>query len=186
MSKSFDDVMASAKNGRRRTTETVCFSPDLAEQYQAHVIAASAAKAADDGRDPEAPTNRRSGDDPRWMAELKAAQKLVEDNPDSFYDIVLEQLPKAEWLRLLTAHMPRDGHPEDDGRYNAASFPSAALEASLIDPEPNDERIAYFESVLSAGEWDRLAVVIWNLNKGARSVPKADQLSSILSAFGNS
>lgn len=185
MSKSFADVMASKSNGRRRTTETVCFSPDLAEEYQAHLIAAAAAKSEDErrGRDPEATSNRRSADLPKWQVELEKAAALVEDNPESFYDVVLEQMRRHDWLRLRTSHMPRDSHKEDQGRFNAASFPPAAVAASMVDPEPTDDVIAWLEDNLSSGEWNRLALVIWNLNEGTRSVPKADQLSSILDAF---
>lgn len=185
MPKNFNDVMASKSNGRRRATETVCFSPDLAEEYQAHLIAAAAAKSDDDrrSRDPEASENRRSADVPKWQAELQKAAALVEDNPDAFFDVELEQMRRADWLRLRTAHMPRDSHKEDEGRYNTATFPPAALAASMVEPEPADDVIAYFEDTLSSGEWRRLATVIWNLNEGARSIPKADQLSSILDAF---
>lgn len=188
MPKSFADVMASKSNGRRRTTETVCFSPDLAEEYRAHLIAAAASKSESDrrGRDPESTETRRSADMPKWQTELQKAAALVEDNPDSFYDVVLEQMRRHDWLRLRTAHMPRDGHKEDEDRYNVASFPPAALAASMVDPEPTDDVISYFEDNLSSGEWNRLAVVIWNLNEGTRSVPKADQLSSILDAFAQS
>lgn len=185
MSKSFADVMASENNGRRRATETICLSPDLGEQYQAHVIAAAAAKAEDDRRDPESPSNRRSADLPKWRAELEAAQALVEANPTSFYEAILEALPRAEWLRLRTAHMPREGHPEDADRYNSDTFPEAAVIACLVDPVPSDDVAEYLRANLATGEWNRLATVCWNLNEGARQIPKADQLSEILGGSGS-
>ncbi|EFQ84711.1 hypothetical protein HMPREF0063_10052 [Aeromicrobium marinum DSM 15272] len=185
MSKSFADVMASEKNGRRRTTEQVCFSPDLAEEYQAlgleYMEARRSEEARAANRNPEKPkpTGRIAGD-PASVNLLKQMAALVDENPDSFHEFVLQQSKRSDWNLLLSKHAPRDSKPQDAGRYNMDTFPPAALRLALVDPEPDDEMLAFCDEILSSGEWKRLASTIWHLNEGVRAVPKAEHLSLIL------
>ena len=187
MSKSFADIMKSEKNGRRRITEQVCFSSDIATEYQALSIEFVEAKRTEDqtraSADPDKPASgRRLAAKPKSVEILEQMTALVSENSDAFYEVVFEQLTRADWLKLRAAHPPRDKSDDDRGLFNVESFPFPAIVASMVDPEPTDEVVGYFESVLSHGEVERLANLIWNLNEGVRSVPKgeADLLSLLL------
>ncbi len=192
MSKSFADVMASGKNGRRRVTERVFFAAEIAEEYQAlsleYVAAKQKEEAAAATRDPEKPdtTKRLAGGDSPSTAILKQMQALVDENSDAYYDVTFEQMRRHDWLQLRTQHGPRDD-VEDERLFNTDTFPPAAVTASMLDPEPTDEVLAFFAENLSNGEWERLANIVWNLNEGVRSVPKAetDLLSLLLAGDAN-
>lgn len=182
---SFAEVMAAKTNGRRRVTEQVCFSPTLAEDYQALVIEYAAAKSEEERAAASPPpeggrTGRLVPVDPKPHEVLKRLAALVEDNPTAFYNVTLEQLERADWLKLRGEHPPRDSVTADRDLFNDETFPPAAIAASMIDPEPTEDVLAYFGSTLSNGEWERLAQTIWNLNEGVRSVPKVEQVSQIL------
>ena len=188
--KSFADVMKSEKNGRRRVTELVCFSVDIATEYQALSLEFVEAKRQEDKHqqapDPDKPTSgRRLAQKPKSVEILQQMQALVDDNSAAFYEVVFEQLPRADWLKLRAAHPPRDSHADDRGLFNAESFPLPAIVASMVDPEPTDEVVAYFESTLSNGETERLANLIWNLNEGVRSIPKGEAAMISLLLGGN-
>lgn len=179
MAKSFADVMSNKSNGRRRSKVLVCFSPDLAEEYQALLIEAGAAQREEDRRRADGkPVTRRAADDPESTKKYKAAGELVRLHEDAFHEFELEQLRREDWLRLRAAHAPRDKSEEDEGRYNRETFPRAAVTAALLDPEPTDEVLAYLDENLSSGEWNRLGAEVWNLNEGMRHLPKAPELLS--------
>jgi len=183
---SFADVMASNKNGRRKIVERVCFSADLAEEYHALSIEYAEAKRAEDSRaaaaDPDKPSGRRLNADPESVKVLKKLEALIGDNSDAFYDVEFEQARDADWRVFRAQHAPRDDDDNDRGYFNADTFPRAAVAEYMLDPEPTDEVLAYFDENLSHGEWDRLGHLIWKLNEGVRSVPKAeaDMISLLL------
>lgn len=184
---SFADVMASAKNGRRRITERVCFSADLAEEYQALTLEFVEAKSKEDKRaaaaDPDRPSGTgRVGGKPESVKILKKLAALVDGNSESFYDVEFEQARDADWRVFRAKHPPRDDNAVDNGYFNADTFPRAAVAEFMVDPEPTDEVLAFFDENLSHGEWDRLGRIVWELNEGVRSVPKAeaDMISLLL------
>lgn len=183
--KSFADVMASKDNGRRRVSTQVCFSPDLEARYRAlEVDLEEALDSEARTRDPEsgAAKGRRLGDSSRKSVEIaQEMSDLVDENATAFYDLTFEQQRRHDWLRLRTEHPPRDGRPEDAGAFNAETFGPAAVRLCLIDPEPSDDVFAYLDENLSTGEWERLTMVVWELNEGQRTVPKSRLASSILS-----
>ena len=184
MSKSFADVMKSEKNGRRRVTELMCFSPTLSEEYRelgVEYMNASKRQQTVASDDPDAPRSTRRlaerSDTDKIVDKMTA---LVEGNPESFYDVTLEAMRPADWNKLRANHPPRDKVAADGGLYNVETFPEAALRESMVDPEPTDDALAYFADNLSNGERERLARAIWNLNEGVRSLPKTETLSRLL------
>lgn len=182
---SFADVMASQKNGRKRTKIQVCFSPDLESEYRAlEVDLEDAYETEQRQRDPETGVTRGRRLGEANLKSREIAQKmsdLVDDNPATFYDLEFEQARRHDWLGLRTQHPPRDGVPADAGAFNSETFGPAAIRLCLVDPEPTDATMAYLDEVLSTGEWERLTMAVWALNEGARQAPKSRLASSILS-----
>jgi hypothetical protein len=183
---SFADVMSAKQNGRRTATTRVCFSPDLNQQYaelaEGLEEAIDLEQAARLGDPDKVNTKKRLvGNEPASTQIARKMADLIEQNPTAFYELKLEQLTRSDWMSLRTQHSPRDGVDADRGLYNADTFPPAALAASLVDPEPSEDVLRFFDENLSAGEWYRLVSHIWALNEGAREVPDPKVLSSILS-----
>ena len=179
----FDQVMQSSKNGRRRVTTRVCFSPDIDEQYRQ--MEAELQDAYDDEQrreksDKPDTTRRLAGGESKSVEIAKAMADLISENSAAFYEIVFEQARRHDWLSLMTAHPPRDGKAIDNGMFNADTFAPAAVRLCMVDPEPTDDVFAFLEENLSNGEWERLSVTVWSLNEGTRDAPKSRLASSIL------
>lgn len=184
---SFADVMKSDKNGRRKQTVTLCFSSDVDSEYrdlEVELDDALSAEAAISSSE-EKRTNRRVAEKPQSFQIAERMKALREQNADAFYDVVLQALPRAEWLKLRSAHPPRDDEKADAGYFHAENFPPAAVKASMVDPEPTEDVIAWLEENLTSGDWERLALTAWTLNEGSREAPKLDRVSSILSGNAN-
>lgn len=174
---SFAEVMKAAGNGRRRASQFVCLSPDLADRYtdlQAQFESAIEREAAPP-QDGAINTGRRlSGNVGPSSNDLQDQMAtLIAENPTAFYELQFEQKTRDEWLALRSQHSPRDGVEEDAGLFNSETFPVESVRASLVDPEPTDEVMDFLSETLSFGEWDRIATTIWFLNEGARQVPKS-------------
>jgi hypothetical protein len=181
---SFADVMKSEKNGRRRDSVTLCFNSDLDQQYRELEVKLEDA-IADEARvagDEDRRSGRRVAEKP--LSHQLAAQvaALREDNPEAFHEFVLQALPRSEWVALRAKHAPRDSHKDEDGgAFNSETFPPAAVRASLVDPEPTEDVIAWLDENLTSGDWNRLGILCWALNEGTREAPKAGLALSILS-----
>lgn len=187
----FAKVMAASTNGRRRSHTQLCFSSEIVAEFEAlgHELndAIAIEQVATAPADPDKVNTKKRlvGPEPasKGIAERMAA--LMTDHPEAFYDLEFEALERAEWLALRDQHPPRDGNPDDQGMYNTATFGPAAIRACLVDPEPSDEVMAFFDAKLSNGEWERLTMLVWSLNEGGREVPKLDLALSILNGSAN-
>jgi hypothetical protein len=170
--------MASKKNGRRTSTTRVCFAPDINQRYaelEAELEEAYEEEQKSKGRDPDAANTRKrlaGGTALRSKEIAEQMADLVVKNADSFYELKFEQATRADWLQLRNQHPPRDGNEGDAGLFNGETFPPAAVRLCLIDPEPTDDVLGFFEENLSNGEWERLALQVWLLNEGVREAPK--------------
>ena len=181
MSKSFAEVMKSEGNGRRTITHQLCFSTTVNEKYDDLKQKLSIAVAAGGGA-------RKGGDQPARRAipqfnKVEIAREmaeLIEANPGAFYDVILTQVRADQWQACRAEHPPRDGKPQDMGLFNVETFPRAAVVLCMVDPEPTEEILAYFDENLSHGEWQELATKALSVNEGARSRPKSTLASSIL------
>lgn len=180
--KSFADVMASKNNGRRTAMVDVCFSPVIAREFSELAVeleeaerVAEAAKRAD-----KPAGNRRLGASPTSQTIATKMAALVDANPDAFFELKMQALPRAEWIALRNQHAPRDGVDADGGLFNSDTFAPAAVEACLVDPEPTPEALAFLDESLTNGEWERLTLIAWGLNEGSREAPKLDRALSIL------
>lgn len=182
MSTDFDAAMRSAKNGRRKMAHTLCLSPDLDDEYrrlnEELLEAVGIERRAKESDRPT--TGRRMAEKTRSTEIAEQMAALIEDNPESFIEVTLEQAKRSDWLKVRAAHPPRDNVPMDGGLFNYESFPPAAARLCLVDPEPTDERMTFLDEVLSNGEWEQLAMKVWTLNEGARDVPFSALASSIL------
>lgn len=181
---SFDDVMESDQNGRRRDSVTLCFNSDLDREYRELEIqledaaTVEARAAGDEG----ARSSRRVAEKPQSHQIAEQIVALREDNPAAFHEFVLQALPRAEWVALRAQHAPRDSHKDEDGgAFNSDTFPPAAAKASLVDPEPRDDVLAWLDDNMTSGDWNRLGIMCWALNEGSREAPKAERALSILS-----
>lgn len=178
----FADVMKSDKTGRRKHTITLCFSSEVDAQYRdlevelGDALSAEAAVSASEDKK----SNRRLGEGAKSVQIAQAMKDIRTDNADAFYDVVVQALPRVEWLALRGQHSPRDDKESDGGAFNSETFPPAAVEASLVDPEPTEDVISWLHDNLTSGDWDRLAAAIWFLNEGSREAPKLDRALSIL------
>jgi hypothetical protein len=185
---SFADVMKAEKNGRRRGSVTLCFNSDLDREYREleveleDAVAAEARAASDETKT----SGRRVAEKPRSHQIAAQMKELREVNADAFYEVSVQALPRAEWLQLRAQHPPRDSHKDEDGgAFNSETFPPAAAAASLIDPEPTEDVLAWLEANLTSGDWNMLGILCWGLNEGTREAPKEDRASSILSGNAN-
>ncbi len=180
MSKTFDEVMASQKRGRRRDTYEMFLSPDANSEYRALEEELVTVINRRDRANPEAANYRRAGDDDKATEIAEKMAAIRETNDELVYVLQLEQARRADWLKLRAEHPPRDGVAFDGGLFNYETFPPAALRLCLLEPEPTDEVMEFLEELLSNGEWEAISMKIWTLNEGARSVPKSVLASSIL------
>lgn len=180
---SFDDVMKAADNGPRTDSVTLCFNSDLDREYrelEVELVDAERAEARAAGEDGK--TNRRVAEKPRSHQIAARIAAIREEHPTAFYEFVLRALPKPEWLKLRSDHPPRDSHKDEDaGMFNSDTFPQAAVEACLVDPEPTLERLEWLTANLTTGDWNRLSILAWSLNEGTREAPKAERALAILS-----
>lgn len=177
---SFDDVMAAAGNGRRRTSALVCFSRELNSRYDELQLELEQAVRLEHSRESQPQTSRRSSDNPRSVELAQQIADLIEGSPEAFYELEFEQASRADWRRLRSQHPPRDGVAADNGLFNSDTFGPEAIKLCLVDPEPTPERFAYMHDVLSEGEWERLTLVVWELNEGARPAPKVSPMASLV------
>lgn len=185
---SFADVMKSAKNGRQVASTRVCFSPDIARKiYELEVELEDAVRLEDVAKKSDEPNTKRrlagSVSESTRIAGLMSA--LVDENPDAFFDLKFQALPRAEWTGLRNFHPPRDGVAEDGGLFNSETFGPAAVAACLIEPKPDDDVLAFLDDSLTSGEWERLTLIVWGLNEGSREAPKLDRALSILNGNAN-
>lgn len=180
MCSSFENVMKSNKNGRRRSKLMVCFSAELDDQYRELQMALADAMEAEERskalrRDGESvdSTKRMKPSEPESDKIAQAIAQLMEDNKDSFWDLEFEQARRSDWLDLRAKHAPRDNMAMDGDAFNRETFPRAATALCLVDPEPTDEVLKFLDETLSTGEWDRISLFVLQLNEGLRNVPKA-------------
>lgn len=177
---SFEDVKKNPNVGRRNDSVTLCFDSDLDREYREleveleDAMRAEAKAAADEGK-----SNRRVAEKPRSHVISQQMADLREQNADSFYEFKVQALPRPEWNALRAKHPPRDTHKDEDGgAFDSDTFPPAAVAASLIDPEPSEENLAWMTEYCTAGDWNRLGLLCWGLNEGTRAAPKAVPVSS--------
>lgn len=187
---SFSDVIsANADKGRRYTTHRVCLDPDLFREHEQlmvvlgeHLASRAMAAAAKD-RNPDRPNTktRLAGSERSATATAKKIEKLIEDNPTAFYEIRLEALERSEWMALRAQHPPRDNNDDDQGLFNSETMPEVAVPASMTDPEPTADNMAFLTKKLHNGEWETMMRIVWALNEGVDDAPKAGLASAILS-----
>ncbi len=184
---SFADVMASKNNGRLTATTEVCFSPVLAREFAVlEMKLEDAERDAVQAKKPDGPASkRRLGAQSASKAIAEEMSALVEANPDAFFEVKVQALPRAEWIALRNQHPPRDGVTADSGIFNSDTFGPPAVSACLVDPEPSAEVLAFLDGNLTNGEWERLTELVWFLNEGAREAPKLDRALSILNGNAN-
>ena len=106
MGSSFENVMKSNKNGRRRSKLMVCFSAELDDQYRELQMALADAMEAEERskalrRDGESvdSTKRMKPSEPESDKIAQAIAQLMEDNKDSFWDL---ESPPSRILRNLS------------------------------------------------------------------------------------
>lgn len=186
---SFADVMAATSTGRPTQTIRTCLSPTLNPEF-----AELQARLEDAVADEEAAKFRQSdreGNGPKRLtdktkealASIEIAQKiadLITENPTAFYELKFQAMPRAKWVALRSVHPPVDGPIDTNLNIHFDTFGPAAVTGCLIDPDPTSDVVAFLEEKLSTGEWERLAMLVWNLNEGARDVPKSQLATSIL------
>lgn len=188
MPKSFADVMKAETNGRRRGSRLLCFGATLSDEFRelgAQLTLALNAEGAPKD-DPQRKPMRRLSEGVGSTEIMAKIDALIADNPDAFYEAQYEQLRRDEWRKLRAAHAPRDDERADRGLpFNSDTFPRAVVAASLIDPEPTEDVLNWLDDVMSAGEWQAFASVLWEHNEGERPAPKAGSAaaSAILASF---
>ena len=135
----------------------------------------------------ESEQNPQRGGGKSEAAQLKAEHNaLVEEAKEKALVFTLRALRRDEWQKLVNAHPPRQGN-EDDAAVgiNEDTFKEALLPASIVEPEgvTADDLMG-----LKAGDYDRLYITAFGLNRMAGSDPKAfpDSPSSLENAATSS
>ncbi|MDF1705012.1 MAG: hypothetical protein P1U38_09585 [Aeromicrobium sp.] len=187
MSKSFADVKKSQKNGRRTITHELCFSATINDEWDRLKEELALAVAADQPKGKSGdPRPQRVGAKSHKVEVAEKMAALREANDDSFYAVTLTQIRSNEWQALRAEHPPRDGNMMDRSVFfNIDTFPRAAVAACMVDPEPTNDELAYFDEMLSSGEWLDLATKALAVNEGSRTVPFSQLASSILAGSAN-
>lgn len=110
-----------------------------------------------------------------------AIERLEAEMADSVVEIRLRALPRKSWAAMVAKHSPRKDN-ETDARagYNVDEFAAAALRASVVAPELEDDTWEYLvDEVLSDGQYEQLTTAMWELNRSGVSVPFSRAASRI-------
>jgi hypothetical protein len=116
-------------------------------------------------------------------AMLKRAKRATDPFTVTFGDETIEgtftALPFTDWQDLVAAHPPRPDHKVDAGwGYCYATFWPAAIRASMLEPEMDDEDWETFISLLSEAQMSRLGVQVHVLNEARVDLPKSSSPST--------
>lgn len=140
------------RSAKPRTAEfPVCLDPDLVDEHAALVR-----DKADDVEVEQA------------LARVRAATITLR----------FKALPRAEFRALADAHPPRvdaEGKQTHASRdwigVNYAAFFDAAVPASLVEPELDQETLQLLLDQLTDRQYETLTDVVWNLNRQRVDVP---------------
>lgn len=99
-------------------------------------------------------------------------------------DIELVALPFGKWDALVGDHPARDGNEDDKVLgVNTETFFPLAVRACTTSPDvSDDDDWQEFCDTVAGGEWNRLCITVWRLNKRSLDVPKSPTVSAVLNA----
>lgn len=180
--KSFDDIMAAvekAGGARARATHSICLDAEVARQIAdldaEYEAAVADEERATEGADGESKKSSRRMNAPSRSEQIASERDAIVDaNPDAFYDITVQSARLHEWSELQAEHPPVEGNANDDAiGVHWVDFIPAAVRMCLVDPEPTDKVLAFFEENLTPFEWDRLGMAVLGVNGTRRDRPKS-------------
>lgn len=158
------------------TTVKVCLRPDLIDAHnQANERLQSARKSGSkSGR-----LASKTTDEERELA------KRVRDIEDQLADATVEfrfrGMSPRTWQELLDEHPPRQDN-QLDLMYgaNRASHPRAAVRASIIEPEWDDDSWSELLDIVNSGQWEELTAAMRQVNRGVVDDAPFSELASLI------
>lgn len=114
--------------------------------------------------------------------QVRALQAEMEQ---STITVTLRAMDRAPWKELQSAHPPRKDSAIDwKLGFNPDTFYDALIAESIVEPVFDEERLAKLLDAITAGQFDRLAGVAWELNRSDVSVPFSATASRIAASSG--
>lgn len=168
-----DALIATAQPRTRKVR--ICARGDLiAAHEEASMALAEAANASD------------SLADPATTEAAAKVQAIEEEQEAATVVFTVASVSRQIWADLLATHGPsreqrRAGHDHDP-----ATFPVAAVAASVVDPEMTEAQAKQLAEALPAGEWNKLWVAALDLNVTETPHPKLAAATELLRANGQS
>lgn len=129
----------------------------------------------------------RAGDERPGQAERDAYDAFVEEAAERAVIVRLTALGRTKWADLVAAHKPRTTITEgrvvpvdEDADYgvNVESFPAALLTVAITEPAEVVEDVAGFLDMISEGDFERLWVTAYGLNRAPGGDPKETAFST--------
>jgi hypothetical protein len=167
------DILRSAK--LPETTVPVCVRGDLVAQVEAldKRLAGLTGQADRLVGNPEA----------RELAEQ--IEDLRQEMSDSTVDLRLRALSHRDYAKLEAAHKPRKGEDADQRTgFNLETFPAALIQASIVEPELDEDTFEGLANALTFQQWDTLFSEAYYLNRREVAVPFSATASRILQPSG--
>lgn len=127
---------------------------------------------------------RRVGSKADDTALAERIEALREQMASEMLTLRLRALPHAEWQEL------RRKHRDDEDKTNALGiklepFLSDVLPRSVVEPEMDADDWERLNEVLSAGDFDRLTLTVYDLNSSGVDVPKSRLASLVMAESGD-
>lgn len=176
---SADEILAVARDGAHRRTKTVriLLHQGMVAEHARLVAARDAAVAASGDEIGRSELARSLTDDvAAYEVEMDAA----------CVEFRLRSMGRRDWLTLLAAHPPTKEQVAEARKaerqapeFDTDSFPSAAIAASMVDPEMSVEQVAELADVLTVQQFNLLWSAVLDVNVGGGDLPK-DMLGGVI------
>lgn len=155
-----------AHASRPQRTVAVCLNGAVALEYE------ELRRRIDKAGKESVPSLAGSATTAREM-ELTALKERMREHTVTF---TVAALGRPEWRALVDAHPPRkleDGttHPDDGAGVNEATFYSALVRKSIVDPEMDAADHDLLESTLTDAQYSRLCKAAFDVNRHEIDVP---------------
>lgn len=155
---------------------SVCLRGDLYAEIQRH---------QDDlnERERAVANHDRLVGDPEAKRLAGVIQRLRAEMAEASRDFTVRGLSSRAFRDLTTQYPPRTGNAADErAGWNRDEVTEALTRACVIDPVLDDDDWTILLTTLTDGQYDALATVAWEVNRGAVSIPFSPLASTVLTS----
>ena len=109
-------------------------------------------------------------------------RELQEQMRAEMVTLRVRALPRAEWQKIVRDNPPREDNAGDMAvGGNLTGIMEHAIPRCVVEPEMDAEDWEQFNNVISAGDYDQLMTVVFDVNRSGASVPKSRLASLVMS-----